>query len=167
MKQRKESLANIVPESAYTPPPNKPPKVIGLRSHGEGVNPKDRIGATKVDLTVCSPIAYAWWAFAQMDGVDKYGAFNWRVEPIQMRTYLSAALRHLQDVLDGEDIAEDSLAKHLGHVMACCGIIIDAEYFGTLVDDRPVQHEGKRGVSELFDYLNKLIKEQKPAGWGR
>lgn len=142
-------------------------KVIGLRSISEGVNPKDKIGASKVDLTVCSPVAMAWWAFAQMDGVTKYGAYNWRVEPIQMRTYLSAGMRHLLDVLDGEDIAPDSLAMHLGHVMATCAIILDAQHYGTLVDDRPVQHPGKRGVSALFDRLNEAIKTVKPDGWGR
>lgn len=142
-------------------------RVSGLRTDGEGINPKDKIGAAKVDLTVCSPVAMAWWAFAQMDGVTKYGPYNWRKEPIQARTYLSAILRHVLDLLDGEEIAPDSLALHLGHVMASAAIVIDAGHFGTLIDDRPIQHDGERGVAALFDRLNNLIKHEKPEGWGR
>lgn len=140
-------------------------RVIGLRNADSnvGVNPKDRIGSAKVDYTVCPPSARVAWALAQMDGVTKYGPYNWRVEPIQLRTYIAAAGRHLDDFLDGEEEAADSQIKHLGHVMACCAIMIDAMKTGTFVDDRPI----KGNASQVIEEANKFIKESKPEGWGR
>lgn len=138
-------------------------KVIGLKTIGEGVNPKDKIGAAKVDMTLLSTHAKIAWALAQMDGGDKYGVYNYRVEPIQIRTYLSAAYRHLDAYLESEELAPDSLTHHLGHVMACCGILIDAAAVGKLIDDRPVLGQGSSAISRANDF----IKNQKPKGWGR
>jgi hypothetical protein len=138
-------------------------RVIGLKTAVEGVNPKDKIGSSKVDMTLLSVHAKVQWALALMDGATKYGPYNWRVEPVQMRTYLGAAYRHLDCVLEDEELASDSLVHHLGHVMACCSIIIDSMAVGKMVDDRPVLGQG----SSIIDLANKFIKEQKPEGWGR
>ena len=110
--------------------PKKAARKIGLRSGSSdvGVNPKDKIGAAKVDLTLIPAKASAHMAFALMDGATKYGPYNWRVEPVQLRTYISAAKRHLDDFLESEEVAADSLGHHLGHAMACCAIIIDAMF---------------------------------------
>jgi hypothetical protein len=144
------------------PPPQLPVKISGLKTSGEGVNPKDKIGASKVDFTIIPHSAKVQWALAQMDGVTKYGAYNWRVEPVQVMTYLSAAERHLDAFREGEEVADDSLVHHLGHVMACCAIIIDAMAVGKAIDNRPVLGQG----STHMKIANTLIKE-KPAGWGR
>lgn len=168
-----EPEPELKPESKSEPKPEptatKDARVHGLRNYNTGVNPKDRIGATKVDLSICSPIALAHWAFAQMDGVTKYGPYNWRKEPVLARTYIAAAQRHLLDYLDGQEYASDSNAHHLGHVMACCAILLDAEAQGTLVDDRPMQSYDWNSMSvvDLFEQMNQIIKEQKPEGWGR
>lgn len=150
----------------YIPKP-KPTRVVGLKNGKSemGVNPKDKIGAAKVDLTLIPAKALAHMAFALMDGATKYGPYNWRVEPVQLRTYIGAAQRHLLDFLESEEVAADSLALHLGHTMACCAIMIDAMAHGSATDDRPIPSD--HNVSELFDGLNSLIKAQKPAGWGR
>lgn len=143
-------------------------KVIGLRNADQsvGVNPKDRIGATKVDPTVIPRSAKIALALALMDGGEKYGLYNWRKEPVQLRTYLGAAERHLDDFLDGQQNAGDSLIAHLGHAMACCAIIIDAIDQGTFVDDRPICREG-RGAAFLYEEGAEFIKQNKPEGWGR
>lgn len=140
-------------------------RVIGLRnaSTAVGVNPKDRIGASKVDLTLIPGSAQVALALALMEGATNYGAYNWRVEPVQVRTYVAAAKRHLLEFLDGIDIDRKSGVHHLGHAMACCAIIIDAMKNGTCVDDRPI--EGN--ASEVIDEAHRYIKEDKPAGWGR
>lgn len=140
-------------------------RVIGLKNANSdiGVNPKDRIGAAKVDFTLIPTSAKIALALALMDGATKYGPYNWRVEPVQFRTYLGAAERHLEDVKEGEEIARDSLVEHLGHVMACCAILIDAHYQGKLVDDRPINGQG----ADLIEMANEFIKTQKPEGWGR
>jgi hypothetical protein len=152
------------------PTGNLPPKdllgrerVIGLNTVAGGVNPKDKIGAAKVDMTLLSTHAKLAWALAQMDGATKYGPYNWRIEPVQARTYLSAAYRHLDSFLENETDAPDSLIPHLGHVMACCAILIDAMTLGKMVDDRPVLGIG----SKQQQIANAFIKNEKPEGWGR
>lgn len=154
---------------AATPAPTPPKdllgrdRIIGLKSHQEGVNPKDRIGASKVDFTLIPTSAKVALALALMDGATKYGAYNWRVEPIQIRTYLGAAERHLEDFKESETYARDSLVQHLGHTMACCAILIDAISQGTVVDDRPINGIG----ADIIEEANNFIKEKKPEGWGR
>jgi len=144
-------------------------RVIGLKNaNGEvGVNPKDKIGAAKVDLTLIPPAAEIHMALALMDGATKYGPYNWRVEPIQARTYIAAIKRHCMDYLDGEDCADDSGIKHLGHIMACAAILVDAQHQGTLIDDRPIVNSNSAGAPMLLEVAHKWIKETKSSGWGR
>lgn len=138
-------------------------RVIGLRTTGAGVNPKDRIGASKVDLTLIPGVAKIALAKALMEGATKYGAYNWRVEPIQMRTYIRAAMSHLDALLDGEDDARDSAIEHLGHVMANAAIILDAIAQGTIIDDRPLPGR----TADYQELSNRWIATDKPEGWGR
>ena len=72
-----------------------------------------------------------------MDGAEKYGPYNWREKKVPARTYIAAAQRHLADFLDGEALATDSGVHHLGHVIGCCAIVLDAMETGNLIDDRP------------------------------
>lgn len=130
----------------------------GLRNTVEGVNPKDRIGATKLDYTVIPAIGLAELAFAMSDGDYKYGAYNYRVEPILARIYAAAAIRHWQKWLDGEERTADSLAHHLGHAAACAVIVIDAQRQGMLVDDRPIQREGYPTTTKVIEELEHLMK---------
>jgi hypothetical protein len=71
------------------------------------------------------------------DGAKKYGAYNWRTNKVQAMIYAHAALRHILDWIDGEENAPDSKAPHIGHALACLGILADAKETGNLVDDRP------------------------------
>jgi hypothetical protein len=64
-----------------------------------------------------------------------YGIRNWVKTQVNMTVYLAAAKRHIDYLLDGEDI-DESGAHHLGHVMANCAIVLDAGRHGTLIDDR-------------------------------
>ncbi len=147
------------------PSPAKPKKVVGLKNANSeiGINPKDKIGSLSVDFTLCPQSAYIEWALGHMDGATKYGPYNWRVEPIQARTYIAAAIRHLTDFLEDEQKAPDSGVHHLGHAMSCCAILIDAEACGTLIDDRPVKGNG----SKRLETVKKWIKSTKPVAWGR
>lgn len=141
-------------------------KVIGLRNADSdvGVNPKDRIGAAKIDFSLIPTAGKIAEAKALMDGGSKYGPYNWRVEPVRARTYISAIERHLEDYKEGHEIASDSLIEHLGHIKACCSILIDAAVQGTLIDDRPINRIQERS---LIDEANQWIKQNKPEGWGR
>ncbi len=100
-------------------------------------NPKDAIGDKKVPLWLCSPIAKAHWAVAQFVGMVKYGAWNWRSAGIRSSIYLSAIQRHLDAYMSGEEVDPTDETSHLGHIMACAAILIDAKAAGKLNDDRP------------------------------
>jgi hypothetical protein len=69
-------------------------------------------------------------------GAVRYGPWNWRGEEVKLTVYLAAMRRHIDAIIDGEDIDPESGCPHLGHVMASCGIVLDAEACGMLVDDR-------------------------------
>jgi hypothetical protein len=100
-------------------------------------NPKDAIGDKKVPLWLCSPIAKAHWAVAQFVGMVKYGAWNWRSAGIRSSIYLAAIQRHLDAYMSGEEVDPIDQTSHIGHIMACAAILIDAKAAGKLNDDRP------------------------------
>jgi hypothetical protein len=101
-------------------------------------NPKTAVGLTKPGFSAIPPVALIHLGRAMADGRKKYGLMNWREKTVTTSVYYDAALRHLMSFWDGEDLASDSLVEHLGHVMACCAIILDAASNGQLNDDRPI-----------------------------
>lgn len=102
-----------------------------------GTNPKDLLGIKKVRLSLVPPASTLYQALAMEDGAVKYGPYNWRENKVIASIYIDAALRHISQWLDGEELASDSKKPHLGHALACLGIIVDAKETGNLVDDRP------------------------------
>jgi hypothetical protein len=106
-------------------------------------NPKDAIGDTKPDLSLVPAAGLLLEAQAFMDGARKYGPYNWRDNSVRMRVYIAAAMRHMQQLLDGEDVDPLSTCYHIGHARACLGIIADAQQQGNIIDDRPTP--GKAG----------------------
>ena len=103
-----------------------------------GTNPKDLLGIKKVQLNLVPPSSTIYQALAMEDGAKKYGPYNWRANKVIGSIYLAAAKRHLDAWLDGEELAKDSGKPHLGHALACIGIIVDAKETGNLIDDRPL-----------------------------
>lgn len=100
-------------------------------------NPKDAVAGDKVPLWLLSPIAKAHWASAQFCGQVKYGAWNWRIGGARASIYLSAIDRHKDAYTSGETHDPVDGTHHLGNIMACCAILLEAEAIGNLVDDRP------------------------------
>jgi hypothetical protein len=121
-----------------------------------GINPKDLIGATKVDPSVIPPSAILHLATAMMDGAVKYGPFNWRENPVLARVYLAAALRHTLQLLDGEDFDPTSNVHHAGHAMACLAIYLDAMETDNLSDNRPAVKGPASTLIRQFTTENKL-----------
>lgn len=99
-------------------------------------DPKKDVGSTKPPLALIPPTANAECAKALALGASKYGERNWLKNPVEIMTYLHAMKRHIDCILDGEDIDLESGAHHAGHVMAGCCIILDAKKHGTLLDNR-------------------------------
>lgn len=108
-------------------------------SQTKSSNPKDLLAAEedRVQLGLIPGPALVHTALAFMDGARKYGAYNWREEGVGAMTYASAAKRHIQDWIDGEENASDSNVHHLAHAIACAMIIMDSQELGILVDNRP------------------------------
>lgn len=126
-----------------------------LRIDQPAVNPKSAIGRTKPALFSVIPTASLLHLGEVMKlGATKYGPFNWRETPVPAEVYIDAAGRHLLSFLDGEDEDPESGMSHLGHVMACCAILIDAKENGMLDDNRP-----KKGrVGEMISNFQKTGK---------
>lgn len=114
-----------------------------------GTNPKDRLGLKKVQLNLVPPSSIIYQALAMEDGARKYGPYNWRANKVIASIYVAAAMRHLQAWFDGEEVAPDSQKPHLGHVLACLGILVDAKETGNLVDDRPLPGAAGRLIVQL------------------
>jgi len=102
-------------------------------------NPKTAVGVTKAPLHLVPPAALHYTALAFADGARKYGPYNWRDHQVSASIYYAAILRHLGAWWDGEDLSRDALVHHLGHVSACCAILLDAMSVGKLNDDRPTK----------------------------
>jgi len=100
-------------------------------------DPKGEAGKTKAQLQLIPPVFNSQVAKALACGAAKYGPWNWREHKVEMMTYLGAMKRHIDQVIEREDIDSESQAHHLGHVAAGCAIVLDAMQHGTLIDNRP------------------------------
>ena len=114
-----------------------------------GTNPKDLLGIKKVQLNLVPSSSIIYQALAMEDGAAKYGPSNWRKNRVIASIYIAACMRHLQAWYDaGEECAKDSKKPHLGHALACIGIIVDALETGNLLDDRPTPGAAARMIEE-------------------
>jgi len=117
-------------------------------------NPKSLEGRKKPSMACVPPSALLYLSRAMMEGEKKYGRMNWREHHISSSIYYDAAMRHLLSWFDGEDCDRDSGVHHLGHVMACCAILLDGAALGSLNDDR---------VSGRGAVFNMLVHTEKGA----
>jgi hypothetical protein len=88
-------------------------------------------------------------------GAGKYGPYNWRKEPVQSRVYLEAAERHLNLLLDGEDIDRDTGIHHGAFILSTIAIYLDAMVYGTLIDNRPMPGN----TADLVAFFNRTPGE--------
>lgn len=127
-------------------------------------NPKKAYGDKKPALAQFPLSAHIEAAMAFMDGNLKYGFRNWREDPVEALTYIEAAMRHLRLFEEGEDYARDTKVKNLGAVIACCAILIDAELYGTMIDNRnhnPKACDLLHEREALVTALQEMDKERK------
>jgi len=105
------------------------------------MNPKDRAGAAKPNLSIL-PFAPLFEAVAAIyEGRRKYGAWNWRGEKVSDTIYADAAIRHLMQFISGEDIDPESGVHHISKAIAGLLVIRDAQIHGTNEDDRFVNQD--------------------------
>jgi hypothetical protein len=130
-------------------------RTTGLIEAVKDTNPKDAAGSARIDATLVSPFSIAEMALAMEEGAAKYGAFNYTVVGVKARVYVGAAMRHLWKYLLGETRDPKTGVHHLGSVMACAGILIDAEVRGKLNDDRP---PSEKSASTWLDEMEARVK---------
>lgn len=137
--ERKErALTDLYgPDHGWRDMTAKEPPPRGTLSAGERTNPKDAGSDRKIPLWLLSPVAKAHWALAQFAGLLKYGAWNWRSAGVRTSVYLSAMQRHIDAYTSGEELDPVDGTHHLGNIMACAAILLDARAAGKLNDDRP------------------------------
>lgn len=101
-------------------------------------NPKDRVGQTKIDLGQVPTVAMVECALSMTQGSLKYGYRNFRYADVKASVYIAAMKRHIAMYEAGEDMDPDTedACSHLGSVMACAAILLDAESHDSLIDDR-------------------------------
>lgn len=134
---------------------------IRPESKANSTNPKDLLGNAKVSYSKVPAIAVAHTAMAMMDGAAKYGAYNWRDKDVVASIYVDAAKRHLDCWFEGQRTASDSKVHHLGHAMACCAILLDAEAKGKLVDDRPLDEADLDFMENQLAAMSETIKAKR------
>lgn len=128
-------------------------------------NPKAGIGASKLPLHLISPLAAAYMAVGLSNGAGKYGIANYKGTDVQMSIYMSAILRHLFSIMEGEEHDPVDGTPHFGAIMANCAIILDARAAGTLIDDRPIAGGYLKeldNLTEIYRNLQELHKDKKP-----
>ena len=159
-------LANPAPGSTSSPMPSyrtwlerEKARAKSIPDDRKETNPKTAIGDKKVPLVLCSPIAAAHWALGQFAGLCKYQAWNWRIAGVRSSTYISAIKRHLDGYTSGEELDPVDGSHHLGNIMACCAILLDAQAAGKLNDDRPPSVEC-RSTYEFVEKQMAVLREK-------
>lgn len=114
-------------------------------------NPKTAAGQKKAPVHLFPPVALLRAAEVFRLGASKYGPYNWRESAVSSTVYYSAAMRHLMQWLDGEDVDEESGQPHLAHVMCCMAILMDADSLGVLIDDRQVPGKAGEVIKQLME----------------
>jgi hypothetical protein len=131
-------------------------------------NPKDAIGGTKVPLHLVSPISKAYAAIAHFLGNVKYGAWNWRAGGARASIYRSALERHMDRWWSGEENDPADGTPHLANALACINILIETQYGGNMIDDRPPRLDVDRAyamVEALMPAIREKYADKNPKHW--
>lgn len=92
-----------------------------------------------------------------LEGALKYGRHNYRVVGVRASVYTDAAIGHIKDFKEGEDIDPESMICHLTKAMSTLMVLRDAMINGSWVDDRPVRNAGieahKKELQKIMDSL--------------
>lgn len=106
-------------------------------------NPKDAIGSTKLPFWVLPFRVLRGVALAMMEGALKYGGYNYRDAGVRASVYYDAAMNHLGDWWEGQDLDPDSGLSHVDKAIASLVVLRDGMYEGNWNDDRPLKARGE------------------------
>lgn len=91
-------------------------------------------------------------------GEVKYGPYQFRQTTVEASVYIAACLRHIELWADGEEKAPDSGAHHLGHAIAGLAILLDAQAYGNLIDDRAKTGTLSGVIDNILEEIRKRAK---------
>lgn len=120
-------------------------------------NPKNIAARSRIKIAYLPAAGVIHGAHAAMKGAERYGPYNWREKQIALMEYASAAQRHIQDWVDGEDISTDDKCHHLGHAIASLAIMLDAIELQFAIDDRPPRGPASGILQRLREQLGEDI----------
>src|SRR5690606_3445969 len=105
---------------------NKPGR--GTCMSTKDTNPKDAVGVRKWRQFTCIPFTVmAYVGTALLEGARKYGRHNYRVAGVRSSVYIDAAIGHLVQYQEGEDIDADSGLRH--PIKAIASLIVHEDAF--------------------------------------
>jgi hypothetical protein len=122
-------------------------------------NPKDAIGVTKTPFSCVPANVIAEIALGLMEGARKYGRHNYRNTPISMSIYYDAAIRHLTQFWEGEDIDPDSGLNHITKTLSCLTVLRDAMLNDMWNDDRPPKVKNQNWMKDCNDKAKEIIEK--------
>ncbi len=131
----------------------------GVAPRLKETNPKDSVGVRKwrqfttVPLTVLAELGTA-----MLEGARKYGRHNYRVAGVRASVYVDAAIGHIAQWWEGEDVDADSNLSHITKAIASLVVLRDAMLQDMLTDDRPpkakldaVRNDLQKVVDAMFE----------------
>jgi hypothetical protein len=114
-----------------------------MTTDSKPTNPKDAVSIAKVPTWVIPFRVLRGVGLAVLEGARKYGAYNWRVAGVRASVYYDAAMGHLGDWWEGQDIDADSGLSHIDKAIASLVVLRDGMYEGNWTDDRPPKARGE------------------------
>lgn len=130
-------------------------------------NPKDAIGVRKWRQFFAVPMQVIWEVGVGMfEGATKYGRHNYRASGVRASVYVDAALGHIHQFVEGEDIDPDSGLSHI--TKAICSLIVlrDAQMNDFWEDDRPPKIKDLDAVRERLqaqvEEISRRHSDKKP-----
>lgn len=110
----------------------------GAMSDRKCTNPKDVIGSRKVAMSTVPAGVLMEISLGMLEGsVKGYGRHNYRVAGVRSSIYYDAALGHIMDWWEGDDIDAESGLSHITKALSSLVVLRDAMLQDMLTDDRP------------------------------
>jgi hypothetical protein len=126
-------------------------------------NPKDAIGAMKAKMSTVPAGVMLDVGLALLEGAVKYGRHNYRGVGVRASIYYDAAMGHLMDWWEGDDVDEESGLSHVTKAIASLVVLRDAMMQEKLTDDRPPRSlVFKRNFNELAAEIIKRHEDKSP-----
>jgi len=129
----------------------------------KSTNPKDIIGVQKAPISTLSCAVLFEMGLGMLEGARKYGRHNYRAMGVSATVYYDAAMGHLMDWFEGEDIDSDSGLSHITKALTSLATLRDSMLVGNWIDDRPLRNPNKL-YKKYFNPKTKEIIEKYPNG---